>query len=426
MKQPRFRLLLTGDILAISIAFLITLLIGFGGSLQTEVFTSHIKPFSLLYSSWVLIFYIFELYDIEYHRHGVQLYTKIAQAILVCLVVSIAFFYVFPFFGITPRTNLAINIVVFSVLFVAWRIIFSKELAKKITLKTLILDPNNRLSELRDLISSNTQLGLGIPELLQSTIHINKKYDLVIADATNVSGPAMQPLLNSPTSVISASDAYEGYFQKIPIDIIDTQWLLENTGTKNNLIYSAVHNVLDKILAILLLLFSLPVTLPTAIIIKLQDGGPIFYSQIRSGLYGKTFRLYKFRSMGIDAEKNGAEWSSGKSDTRVTKFGKIIRKLHIDEIPQMLNILKGDIALVGPRAERPEFVSILEKEVPHYKIRHMIKPGFTGWAQVKFFYARTVMDSHEKFQYDLYYIKNQNLLLDLAIIVRTVYIIFKH
>ena len=135
--------------------------------------------------------------------------------------------------------------------------------------------------------------------------------------------------------------------------------------------------------------------------------------------------MYKLRSMILNSELNGAVWAN-KNDERTTHIGKIIRKLHIDEILQMINILKGDISLVGPRPERPQFVTLLEGAIPHYELRHIIHPGFTGWAQVKYGYARATGDSKEKFEYDLYYIKNKNILLDLAIIAKTVRIIFTH
>ena len=130
--------------------------------------------------------------------------------------------------------------------------------------------------------------------------------------------------------------------------------------------------------------------------------------------------------MKTNAEEGGAKWSSGANDARVTTVGKLLRKTHIDEIPQMINILKGDIALVGPRPERPEFVEVLEKEIPYYSFRHIIKPGFTGWAQIKYRYANTTESSREKFEYDLYYIKNRNIFIDIGIIIRTIQIIFTH
>ena len=164
----------------------------------------------------------------------------------------------------------------------------------------------------------------------------------------------------------------------------------------------------------------------------IEDGKPIFIKQERVGLNNKIFKLYKLRSMIVSsengmAEKDGAVWSSGlESDPRITKVGKIMRKTHIDEIPQMINVLKGDISIVGPRPERPEFVEVLEKEIPYYSFRHITKPGFTGWAQIKYHYANTTESSKEKFEYDLYYIKNSNIFIDIGIILRTVQIIFTH
>jgi len=179
----------------------------------------------------------------------------------------------------------------------------------------------------------------------------------------------------------------------------------------------------DIILAFSIIIITSPLWLIFAVLIKLEDKGPVFYRQKRVGKDRNEFWLTKFRSMKIDAENGKAKWAE-KDDPRITKIGRFLRKIHLDELPQMLNILKGDISLVGPRPERPEFVKKLEKEIPHYHLRHIIRPGFTGWAQIKFRYGRTVEDSHEKFQYDLYYIKNRSLFLDLGILLKTFQLFF--
>jgi lipopolysaccharide/colanic/teichoic acid biosynthesis glycosyltransferase len=203
-------------------------------------------------------------------------------------------------------------------------------------------------------------------------------------------------------------------------------FIVDNVNFKKDILYNVLTFLINKIFAIVILLLSSPLTIISAIFIYLHDKGPIFYTQARVGLNGKTFKLYKLRSMTINSEKDGAMWCTGHDDARITPVGKVIRKLHIDEIPQMINILKGEISLVGPRPERPEFVAPLEKTIPHYSLRHVIRPGFTGWAQIKYHYARTEEDSKEKFEYDLYYIKNRNIFLDLGIIARTIQIIFTH
>jgi lipopolysaccharide/colanic/teichoic acid biosynthesis glycosyltransferase len=147
--------------------------------------------------------------------------------------------------------------------------------------------------------------------------------------------------------------------------------------------------------------------------------GSLLYTQKRVGKKGKIFRIIKFRTMVANAEENGAEWAQ-KNDTRVTVFGRILRKSRVDEIPQFVNVLKGEMSLIGPRPERPEFVTMLEKELPFYAIRHVVKPGLTGWAQVMYPYAHSVDDQHKKLMYDLYYIKERNLLMDLKIVIKTI------
>ena len=153
--------------------------------------------------------------------------------------------------------------------------------------------------------------------------------------------------------------------------------------------------------------------------IKLDSPGPVFYTQKRVGKDGEIFTIYKFRSMQYRAEEHGARWAE-KKDPRVTRAGKLLRLTHIDELPQIWNIFKGEMSLVGPRPERPEFVELLEKELPYYFVRHTIKPGLTGWAQINYQYGASVEDAHNKLEYDLYYVKNMSLFLDLKILLRTI------
>jgi lipopolysaccharide/colanic/teichoic acid biosynthesis glycosyltransferase len=192
-----------------------------------------------------------------------------------------------------------------------------------------------------------------------------------------------------------------------------------------NFFYKLATRFMSIFVALVVIVLTLPITLISGILIKLEDKRKIFYRQSRVGKNSEHFLIWKLQSMKQNAEANGAVWAEEK-DPRITKFGKVLRKLHIDEIPQMINILKGDISLVGPRPERPEFVEKLEKEIPYYFLRHSITPGFTGWAQIKYRYARTVDDSQSKFEYDLYYLKNRNIFLDFGIILKTVQIIFTH
>ena len=173
----------------------------------------------------------------------------------------------------------------------------------------------------------------------------------------------------------------------------------------------------------ILLLAALPVMTVTALLIALEDGAPIFYRQERVGLGGRVFRVIKFRSMRRDAEKDGKPRWAVSGDDRVTRVGRVIRKLRIDELPQIFNVLKGEMSLVGPRPERPFFVDQLAQEIPFYAVRHCVKPGVTGWAQVRYQYGASVDDAVQKLQYDLYYVKNHTIVLDTLVLFETVRVV---
>lgn len=217
---------------------------------------------------------------------------------------------------------------------------------------------------------------------------------------------------------------YETQWQKIPYFHIDEEWILASkgfgiVGSKGRL---RVKRIIDVFMAIILIVLTLPFILVTALIVRLESPGPIIFEQVRTGYQGREFRIYKFRSMVQNAEANGAQWASA-NDVRVTKVGRFIRKTRLDELPQLFNVLKGEMSFVGPRPERPEFNISLEKEIPFYNLRHLVLPGITGWAQVMYPYGASVDDAKEKLSYEIYYIKNHNLFFDFKIILRTVRIV---
>jgi exopolysaccharide biosynthesis polyprenyl glycosylphosphotransferase len=185
--------------------------------------------------------------------------------------------------------------------------------------------------------------------------------------------------------------------------------------------------VADFTVSLLFLAAVLPITFLVALAIKLESRGPVFYRQERVGLNGRIFRVWKFRSMRVDAEKDGVpQWARAK-DSRVTRVGRFIRATRIDEIPQIINVLEGDMSFIGPRPERPYFVQQLRREMPYYDLRHRVKPGITGWAQVNYRYGESIEDARQKLAYDLYYVKNNDFFLDLTILVQTVRVImFAH
>ena len=207
---------------------------------------------------------------------------------------------------------------------------------------------------------------------------------------------------------------------KIEVEFISEEWLLQAYGFKilRSQIQNNIKRVFDIVMAIIIGVMTLPIMLVAAIIVRLESPGPIIYSQDRVGENGKEFKVHKFRSMRNDAEKDGAKWAQ-VNDPRVTKFGNFMRKTRIDELPQLINVLKGEMSFIGPRPERMVFIKELEKEIPYYNLRHMVKPGLTGWAQVMYPYGASVEDARRKLEYDLYYIKHHSLYLDMMIMFMT-------
>ena len=220
--------------------------------------------------------------------------------------------------------------------------------------------------------------------------------------------------------VLDISTYFERTLGQIRIDFVNAGWLIFGDGFSQGWLRSIVKRMFDLLCSSLLIVLASPLMLVAAIAIKLDSAGPVFYRQQRVGAHNKVFQVTKFRSMRTDAEKDGKPRWAAAQDDRITRVGQLIRRLRIDELPQLFNVLAGSMSLVGPRPERPFFVEQLVVEIPYYAVRHSIKPGVTGWAQVRYQYGSTVEDSQEKLQYDLYYVKNHSLLLDVLILFQTV------
>ena len=249
--------------------------------------------------------------------------------------------------------------------------------------------------------------------------------DEIVVALTERRGGSMplRELLDCKVCGVRVSDMsthFEKVLGQIRLDHVHAGWLIFGDGFHQGVARTIAKRAFDVVCSLLLLAFALPLLLATAIAIALESRGPIFYRQERVARGGLPFQVLKFRSMQVDAEKNGEPRFAALQDDRVTRVGNVIRRFRIDEFPQLLNVLKGDMSLVGPRPERPFFVETLTRDVPYYAVRHSVKPGVTGWAQVRYQYGASVADSLEKLQYDLYYVKNHSLLLDVAILFETV------
>jgi sugar transferase (PEP-CTERM system associated) len=239
----------------------------------------------------------------------------------------------------------------------------------------------------------------------------------------------LKDLLRIKTAGVHVND-FSSFLERetgrVDLDTLNPSWLIFSDGfSSGRMVSSALKRVFDVVASALLLAFTAPIILLFAIIVKLDSKGPAFFRQTRVGLYGQDFNLIKLRSMRIDAEANGAQFAQ-KDDPRVTRVGRFIRKVRIDELPQAWSVLKGEMSFVGPRPERPEFVSGLEEQLPYYGERHMVKPGITGWAQINYPYGASLEDSRHKLEYDLYYAKNYTPFLDLLIMLQTIRVVLWH
>ena len=436
--MKRIWLIICGDFVAFWVSFVATIIVRFEPSEYFTTISSHLNPFFILFLFWILTFYLFGLYDIFTIKPTLPHLRRFGMAIISCFFIGIFLFYFVQAFGISPKTNLLFEMIGFGIISFAIRRIIYILFSKTITRPAILVGQMEDMEEIKNVIENNPQLGLKI--VLCSNDHTTSMRDYsntknAIFIFGKIEGKiSKENILNiykNNSEIIDINEAYERYFDKIPIDYVEETWIIENIKINKSILYSMIKKTTDTIIALFIIIVFSPFLIIAIIARLIEDGHPIFIKQKRVGKNGKIFDLYKLRSMivlspnGL-AETNGVKWSSGDDDPRITKVGRIIRKLHIDEIPQMINIIKGDIALVGPRPERPKFVSELEKTIPHYELRHIILPGFTGWAQIKYRYARTIDDSKEKFEYDLYYIKNKNIFLDLGIILKTIQIIFTH
>ena len=262
---------------------------------------------------------------------------------------------------------------------------------------------------------------------LMSLVNRLKVREIIIAIQERRGGCfPIQDLLECKLNGVKVTDSaafFEREQGKIRVNSLYPSWLIFGGGFDQSPLRTAIKRVFDVVASSILLIITLPVMIVTALCILLEDGRPVFYRQERVGKGGKTFMVAKFRSMRNDAEKGGEPQWALTNDPRVTRVGRIIRKLRIDELPQIFNVLNGDMSFVGPRPERPYFVNQLIAEVPYYNVRHSVKPGITGWAQVRYRYGASVEDAIEKLQYDLYYVKNHSLFLDVIILIETIEVV---
>jgi sugar transferase (PEP-CTERM system associated) len=398
-----------------------------------------------------IVFQIFlhlrDVYDFRNTRSFMQFFLRLVQALLFASGTLACLYYVFPDL-LLGRGVFAISLVLISVFLILWHTLLRLYLGIRAPRSNLLVLGTGRLArELVGEILRHPELGMGIcgfvddnPDLLGKSI-VNprviglcadlaavvaaNKVDRVVVELQDRRGRLpIEHLLQLKTQGVAIEEAtslYERISGKIAIENLKPSWMIFNAGFEVSRLALAQKRFLSITVSILLLILLFPLALLIMALIKLDSVGPVFFRQDRVGQNGKIFSLWKFRSMRADAEKEtGPVWATPGTDSRVTRIGKILRRTRLDEVPQLINVFRGDMSLVGPRPERPHFVKELASMIPFYHIRHTVKPGVTGWAQINYEYGNSVRDAVEKLQYDLFYIKHMSWLLDTVIVFETI------
>ncbi len=430
-RKIKALILVLGDLLIAYLALAATLFIRYQSADFIENWRSHLTPFSIIFGFWLVIFFIVGLYDFEEIKNRLDLLSKTAEALIAAVLISLAVFYFVPGFKITPKINLAIAVAVYAALFVGWRIL-SMHLFSRPSFRTrlIFLGAAPETDDLCKVISASPQLGyscLAVIDHLEARTPIPECDLIVVSHRLGNRDDLTQALYErffAATHIVDLPSFYEKIRRNVAESALSEQWVLNNLAQRDPSIYDQLKRPFDILLAVILSIPAFALSPLIAAAIWLDDHGPIFFAQERVGMGGKAFHMHKFRTMRVGAEKDGAVFAQ-KTDPRVTRVGAFLRRSRLDELPQLWNILRGDMSFVGPRPERPEFEAEIAKTIPLFPVRHLLRPGLTGWAQVNAPYASTMGDHLKKLRLDLYYLKNRSLMLDAAIVLRTVYSVFK-
>ncbi|MFZ2621379.1 MAG: exopolysaccharide biosynthesis polyprenyl glycosylphosphotransferase [Minisyncoccia bacterium] len=425
-----------GDVFSFVFSLWLSLCLRFGEIPTSERFLTHLIPFSVLFIVWILVFFIAGLYE----KHTLILKSKLPSIIFNTQVVNsifaIVFFYIIPVFGITPKTILFLYLIISFLLILFWRFYGASVFGSTEKQSALLIGAGDEMKELLNEVNGNNRYNLhfissidvhnigavNVQEDIITTVYSNDiKIIAVDFSHENVAPllPHLYNLIFSKVRFIDSHRIYEDIFDRIPLSLVTYSWFLENISVSPKFTYDFLKRIMDFVLSLILGIISLFFYPFVYFAIKFDDGGPLFISQERVGKDGKNIHLYKFRSMS----RNETNLNSTEGN-KVTRTGDFLRKTRIDELPQLWNVLRGDISLIGPRPELPTGVAIYDREIPYYNIRHLIKPGLSGWAQIHQeshpHHSAEINLTREKLTYDIYYIKNRSFWLDIKIALKTI------
>lgn len=434
-KKEAF-ILVIGDLIVLFASLWISLFLRYGEVPNANLLSVHLASFSVVFIIWIIVYSIAGLYDKLNFFSERKFSRGLIRAQTINSALAIAFFYLVPAVAITPKVVLFIYVVVSFVLLYAWREFVVTRLPLHRKQRALLIASGEEMIQFKEEMDNNPRYGIACaavvnldeadPEELQRDIASlieREQVQLVIVDLYHEKAQAMisslYTFLFSQVIFVNFHQFYEAVFNRIPLSVVTHSWFMENISPRSKQMYDGLKRLLDIVVAILLGVITLPFSILSALAIKWEDGGNIFFTQERIGKNNTVFKNIKFRTMTPHQEIDGLA-----KDPTVTRVGRFLRKTRIDELPQIINVLRGDISLIGPRPELPVLVKQYEQEVPYYPVRHLIKPGLSGWAQL---YQKDPpkisADSYKtgiKLSYDLYYIKNRSFFLDLRIVLKTI------
>ncbi len=428
-------LLFFGDICVLLLSLVLTLIIRYGKFPSSNVLQLHLAPFSILFIAFILVYFIAGLYEKHTSIFKNRLPVTLLNVQLVNTIVGISFFYFIPYFSIAPKTVLFLFLV-FSLAFMyAWRILLVFKFSSHKRQKAVLIADSIEAQDLKEEINNNSGYDIIFAKFIKphsnheeivNSIKLAISQDgvtLIVIDTrhkdmVNIT-PLLYPIAMNGILFFDIGKIYEMVFDRIPVSMVGRTWFIEHMSSMApKLIYDGIKRFIDIIVSILIGVVSLVLYPIVFIAMKIENPkGVIFTYQSRIGQYNKVINIIKFRTMSIANDGGNA------GNNKVTKVGSFLRKSRIDELPQLWNVIKGDISLIGPRPELPNYVEQYSNEIPNYAIRHSIKPGLSGWAQIYGEHPHhgvNVDMTSNKLSYDLYYIKHRSFLLDLKIALRTV------
>ncbi len=434
MPSPQIFFIFLGDIIFLYFSLWLTLLLRNFGDGHIQLFSAHVIPFSILFVVWVIVYYIASLYE----PHTVVLKSKLPAIILnaqaINSLIAVMFFYLIPYFGITPKTTLFLDLIISFNLITIWRFYTVPLLGLRKKERAVLIGSGDETRQLYKVVNQNPLYpmrfmtwvdldkadGIDFNEEVLNRIY-SEDISLIVIDIENAKVapilPKLYNLIFSHVRFVDQYRVYEDIFDKIPLSLIGYSWFLENVSSRAHFGYDLLKRGMDIILALVLFIPSLIIYPLVYIAIKLDDSGTIFYIPERIGRGGQAIKIYKFRSMSIMDDGK----QLGENKASITRIGAFLRRSRIDELPQLWNVLRGDLSLIGPRPEFPKLVKLYNDQIPYYNMRHLIKPGLSGWAQVHHDKPpQTIDETKEKLAYDLYYLKNRSFTLDLKIALKTI------